>query len=422
MRRLVRFGYQAFLVGGGVRDLLLGKKPKDFDVGTNASPEEVSALFRNSRVIGRRFRLNHIYFRGNKIIEVSTFRRSSVDDAEAEDNLPEFDNLHGDAQTDAFRRDLTINGLFYDLRSFSVIDYVGGIQDLENGVIRIIGDPKTRFEEDPVRMIRAVRHAARADFKIARTTHKQICDNADLLAGASNVRVYEEFLKDLRDGSSWVAMQLLYETGLLTHLFPTIHQAIEEDRKAVWQHLDLSLRTLDKYSPSAKEEISAAVLFLVLLIGNLPEEVLEDIEDDDESMLKYWEAEDPVEEDLGSEKLIAKLSARLSDVSPPGKLRGRPRKGKLRFSIDVAFGDLTVPRREKEKMEQLLFARYLMLIDDSGENSDLEKRNYFNEAILLLQCTSYSSEQRKAFRLWKRRADEIEKKKKAKSKRRKIDA
>jgi hypothetical protein len=168
MYRLVRHGYKAYLVGGSVRDLLLGRIPKDFDVATDARPAEIRRLFRNCRVIGRRFRIVHVFFRGNKIIEVSTFRRNPEDggqqDGETEDLARKGDNAFGEPHEDAFRRDFTINGLFYDISTFSILDYVGGIDDLRIGVIRTIGDPDERFREDPVRMLRAVRHAARTGF------------------------------------------------------------------------------------------------------------------------------------------------------------------------------------------------------------------------------------------------------------------
>ncbi|MCB0309961.1 MAG: polynucleotide adenylyltransferase PcnB, partial [Bdellovibrionales bacterium] len=169
MYRLLRHNYEAFLVGGGVRDLLLEKEPKDFDISTDATPNQIRSLFRNCRIIGRRFKLAHIYFRGGKIIEVSTFRDESAPiDVQDDEELRRYgrdvkrDNRYGTAETDAFRRDITINGLFYDLSNFSVIDYVGGMSDLRAKIIRVIGNPDERFQEDPVRMLRVIRHAARA--------------------------------------------------------------------------------------------------------------------------------------------------------------------------------------------------------------------------------------------------------------------
>lgn len=228
MYRLVRHGYKAYLVGGGVRDLLLGKKPKDFDIATDATPRKIKNLFRNCRVIGRRFKLAHIYFRNQKIIEVSTFRDVSTtpsqDSPETHETIETnaHDNTYGTPATDAHRRDLTINALFYELSTFSIIDYVGGMQDLQSKTIRIIGDPEVRFQEDPVRMLRAVRHAARAGFEIEKQSYKAITKHHELLTTASQVRVYEEFKRDLSGGAALPTLRLLKQTGLLEHLLPEL--------------------------------------------------------------------------------------------------------------------------------------------------------------------------------------------------------
>ncbi len=166
--RLNKAGYEAYLVGGGVRDLLLGREPKDFDVATDASPEEVRKLFRNCRLIGRRFRLAHVHF-GREIIEVATFRAAhepESDGAVSENGMLLRDNVYGTLEEDAWRRDFTVNALYYNIRDFSVVDYTGGMADLQAGRLRIIGDPHERFREDPVRMLRAVRFAAKLGFRI----------------------------------------------------------------------------------------------------------------------------------------------------------------------------------------------------------------------------------------------------------------
>jgi len=201
MVRLSRYGYQAYLVGGSVRDLLLSKKPKDFDVGTDAHPGQIKKLFRNCRIVGRRFRIVHVFFRGNKIIEVSTFRRSPqsspADHAHDTPSLKKGDNTFGLPHEDAQRRDLTINGLFYDISTFSILDYVGGIKDLKKGVIRTLGNPDVRFTEDPVRMLRAVRYAVRTGFDIAPETYDAILRKAPALKEINLSRLQEEFSKDL---------------------------------------------------------------------------------------------------------------------------------------------------------------------------------------------------------------------------------
>lgn len=223
MYRLIHAGYKAYLVGGGVRDLLLGKPPKDFDIGTDATPRRIKTLFRNSRIIGRRFKLVHIYFRGNKIIEVSTFRDES--EGEVTEVLgKQTDNVYGDESTDAQRRDLTINGLFYDLSTFSVIDYAGGMQDLRDGIIRVIGDPDLRFKQDPVRLMRVVRHAARNNFAIEPNTWESLLRNRDLIVKSSQVRVYEELRKDLVSGHFLDILKLLVKSGLIDYLLPVVSE------------------------------------------------------------------------------------------------------------------------------------------------------------------------------------------------------
>jgi poly(A) polymerase len=226
MYRLIHYGFKAFLVGGGVRDLLLNKKPKDFDIATDATPRRVKAIFSNSRIIGRRFKLVHVFFRGSKIIEVATFRDASVDEtAEGEssdDRKSIGDNRYGTEATDALRRDLTINGLFYDLSTFSIIDYVGGVRDLHAGIVRIIGDPDVRFAEDPVRLVRVVRHAARSGFQIDPACRESILRNHHLITTSSTMRVYEELKKDLVCGHFCTILQLLHAHQLLQHLLPEI--------------------------------------------------------------------------------------------------------------------------------------------------------------------------------------------------------
>jgi poly(A) polymerase len=221
--RLKSRGFRAYLVGGGVRDLLLGRRPKDFDVATDAHPQQVKRLFRNCFIIGRRFRLCHVRF-GRKVVEVSTFRRQ----AEAQDGDPLIrrDNTFGTPEEDAFRRDFTVNALFYDIGSFSVIDYVGGLADLEQRLIRTIGDPATRFREDPVRMLRAVALAARLGFTIHRDTLEAIRFLRGEIVKSSPARMLEEFYKILRQGAARRSFELLHELGLLAYLLPEAEAVI----------------------------------------------------------------------------------------------------------------------------------------------------------------------------------------------------
>lgn len=228
--RLKDNGYIAYLVGGGVRDILIGKRPKDFDIGTNATPEEIKKLFPYSRIIGRRFRLVHVYFKGGKAIEVSTFRRMAEYDAtQSQNGEDEGDNIFGTPQEDALRRDLTINGLFYNIADFSIIDYVGGMADLKAGIIRTIGDPEVRFLKDPVRMLRAIRHAARTGFTIEKNTWNAILMHKDMIHLCAIPRVRDEWLKDLRSGASQKWIELMFESGLFASTFPGYFMKIEND-------------------------------------------------------------------------------------------------------------------------------------------------------------------------------------------------
>jgi poly(A) polymerase len=217
--RLANAGYAAYLVGGSVRDLMVGRAPKDFDVATSAHPQQVRELFRNSRLIGRRFRLVHVFF-GPQNIEVATFRRRSEDCADAADPMIRHDNTFGTPEEDAFRRDFTVNALFYDPRTFEVIDYVGGVADLQARLIRTVGDPEVRIREDPVRMIRAVRFAVKMDFEIEDATRIAIERNSTDLAKASIPRVVEEIFRTLSVPGAARALLLMERLGLLEVLLP----------------------------------------------------------------------------------------------------------------------------------------------------------------------------------------------------------
>ncbi|MBV4412550.1 MULTISPECIES: polynucleotide adenylyltransferase PcnB [Tenebrionibacter/Tenebrionicola group] len=225
--RLNKAGYEAYLVGGGVRDLLLGKKPKDFDVTTNATPDQVRKLFRNCRLVGRRFRLAHIMF-GPEIIEVATFRGHHEEQADrqlsqrGQNGMLLRDNIFGSIEEDAQRRDFTINSLYYSAADFTVRDYTGGLNDLHNGVIRLIGDPETRYREDPVRMLRAVRFAAKLGMSICPATGEPIARLATLINDVPPARLFEESLKLLQAGYGYETWRRLSEYNLLQPLFPVI--------------------------------------------------------------------------------------------------------------------------------------------------------------------------------------------------------
>ncbi len=219
--RLAGAGFDAYLVGGGVRDLMLSRKPKDFDVATSAHPQQVRDLFRNSRLIGRRFRLVHVFF-GRQNVEVATFRRQAEAVADTEDPLIRLDNTFGTPEEDAFRRDFTVNALFYSPQTFHVIDFPGGVDDLEARLIRTIGDPELRMREDPVRMMRAVRFAAKLGFEIEPATRFAIERHRADLAKASVPRLVEETYKTLGQPEAAHALVLMEELGLLEYVIPIL--------------------------------------------------------------------------------------------------------------------------------------------------------------------------------------------------------
>jgi poly(A) polymerase len=227
--RLSGAGYKAYLVGGSVRDLLLQRTPKDFDIGTDAHPSALRRLFRNCRLIGRRFRLAHILFADGKVVEVATFRRRPEPaDPKAPELLMTSDNTFGTAREDALRRDFTINGLFYNIADFSVIDYVGGLEDLEAGLIRTIGEPDIRFREDPVRMLRAVEFASRLGFAITPDAYEAILNHRKEIVKSAPPRVTEELAQSLKGGHALTTFLLLRELGLLDALLPELAEVLRE--------------------------------------------------------------------------------------------------------------------------------------------------------------------------------------------------
>jgi poly(A) polymerase len=249
MRRLGEAGFSSYLVGGAVRDLYLGKTPKDFDIGTDAKPGQIRRLFKNSRTIGRRFRLVQVFFRNDKIIEVSTLRSLSEHDLDGPEQVLAPNNTYGTLAEDAQRRDLSINGLFYEIDQQTIIDYVGGVADLENGVIRMVGDPEKRILRDPVRMMRAIRHAARNSFTIEPASRRAIHRHADKLSLCPASRLRDELLKDLAGGSSAPWFELAVESGLFVELVPVYRAHLNSqsiDRKDHYRQIHQLLQALDR--------------------------------------------------------------------------------------------------------------------------------------------------------------------------------
>ncbi len=262
MRRLQEAGHTAYLVGGGVRDLFLGKKPKDYDISTDARPGQLRKIFRNSRTIGRRFRLVQVFFPGNKIIEVSTFRCRSEYDLEGKDVVLAANNTYGDERDDAFRRDLTINGLFYEIKNQTIIDYVGGVQDLKDKVVRIIGDAQRRITRDPVRMLRAVRHASRSGFHIEEKTWEAITGNCESLSVCPVSRIRDEFFKDLRSGASSLWLKIAVDSGLFGVLMPCYNKILAP---AMVDSLQANLAVIDRLGGKGVAFDDDILLSLLLL-------------------------------------------------------------------------------------------------------------------------------------------------------------
>ncbi len=258
-------GFRACLVGGGVRDLLLGREPKDFDVTTDATPEQVRKLFRSARIIGRRFRIVHVRF-GREIVEVATFRANDPDAVNTDaDGRIISDNVYGTIETDALRRDFTVNALYYDHADGSVLDFAGGMADLEAGRLRLIGDPDVRFREDPVRMLRAVRFAAKLGFVIEPAVQEAIFRQAPMLEGIAPARLFEEVLKMFHAGYAVETFEQLRHYGLFRYLFPMTDALLEEEEQG-FPHM-FAIRALENTDRriNAGKPVTPAFLFAVLL-------------------------------------------------------------------------------------------------------------------------------------------------------------
>jgi poly(A) polymerase len=320
VRRLTRHGFQAYLVGGGVRDLLLDRRPKDFDIATDARPEDVRRLFRNSRIIGRRFRLVHVLFGGGKVIEVATFRRSPIIDADALDASPgdvdlliRSDNAFGEAHEDALRRDFTINALFYDLDAGQILDWVGGMADIERRVVRTIGEPETRFREDPVRILRAIKFAARLDLGIDPDVYDAMVFTRASLARAARPRLFEEILRLLRGGGAHRSIWLAWELGILSVLLPELATFLDDDEgdgpaSRVWRLLaEVDRRTIERGVP-----FDDIVLSTLLLL----EPMREACEGERDRIAAAYAFLDPVIARLAMSRRVADSVRRIVSILP----------------------------------------------------------------------------------------------------------
>ncbi len=262
IKKLQKKGYTTYLVGGCVRDLLVGLTPKDYDIGTTATPEEIIEIFPRSQIIGRRFPIVHVYLNKNKYVEITTFRGREELDNKIKDN-------YGTPEEDAFRRDLTINALFYDINNQQIIDYVGGLKDLKKGIVRVIGEPSKRFEKDPIRMLRAIRHASRLGFNIEPETWEAILKNKSLIKKVPWERLRDEILKDI--AGFWVHswFVLLKESGLLYEIYP-FYKKLFKNSKFNEILLFKTLKFLEKENKLTLEQRVILFTFAFLPLINRP--------------------------------------------------------------------------------------------------------------------------------------------------------
>lgn len=331
VRRLTRGGHEAYLVGGCVRDLLVGVRPKDFDVATSARPEEVRALFRNSRIIGRRFRLVHVLFPGSHVIETATFRRNPTPSALGgeDDLLIRSDNVFGQAHEDAQRRDFTINGLFYDVDAKEVLDWVGGMEHIRSRELHTIGDPVVRFQEDPVRMLRAVKFAARLDFGIAPAVYEAAVQCRGALAMAARPRLSEEVLRLMRGGAAHRSIWLLWEMGMLDLLIPELSVFLADcpSDAIVWGMLG----RVDEATRVRGAPLDDIVLWCALLL----EPILEACNDAPDPMRAAHDFLEPIVERLNLPRRASDAVRRIVAILP--KLdQGRAQRFKKNALFPVA--------------------------------------------------------------------------------------
>lgn len=291
--RLNDAGYHAFLVGGGVRDLLLGDTPKDFDISTNATPEQIKQLFRNAMIIGRRFKIIHLRF-GREIIEVTTFRAhhapenefdekmtnrsiKGLDSAHSSAGMILRDNVYGDINDDALRRDFTANALYYTIDGFRIIDFANGLQDIENRLLRMIGDPATRYREDPVRLLRAVRFAAKLGFDIEKKTRAPMNELAPLLESISPARIFDETLKLLTGGQAEKTFDLLRQFKIGDVLFPATMACTKDPETPEAKLLTLAMRNTDRRLAQGKT-VTPAFLYAAILWAPLQQQLQKNLD------------------------------------------------------------------------------------------------------------------------------------------------
>jgi poly(A) polymerase len=362
VRRLERAGHQAYLVGGCVRDLLLDGTPKDFDVATSARPEDVRTIFRNCRIIGRRFRLAHVLFAGGKVIEVATFRRNPVTEVpeeevagEAEtDILIRSDNVFGDAHEDAIRRDFTINALFYDVDRRQILDWCGGMEDIKRRRIHTIGDPIIRFREDPVRILRAVKFAARLDLGIEPDVYDAMVSCRELLARAARPRIFEEILRLLRGGAAHRSMWLLWETGAMAILLPELSAFVDDDEATAGggARFWAKMSAIDTKTKAHGRPLDDIVLWTSLLQEPI-EEACTGARDRIDAMVEFLE---PIVERIAMPRRIADGLRRIVAVQPrlaAGKVGRLARNEMLGPALEVLELDWIARGKDLAPLEKM---------------------------------------------------------------------
>lgn len=365
--RLNKSGYEAYLVGGGVRDLLLGNKPKDFDITTNATPDQVYKLFRNCRLVGRRFRLAHIMF-GPEIIEVATFRGHHAQNLSSDKNSSQQaqngmllrDNIFGSIEEDAQRRDFTINSLYYSVADFTLRDYVGGMNDLQQGIIRLIGSPETRYREDPVRMLRAVRFAAKLDMTLSEETAEPIPRLASLLSEIPAARLFEEALKLLQAGYGYPTYLKLCEYQLFQPLFPLIARHFTPDQDTPMERILIQVLKNTDHRLQTGLRVNPAFLFAAMLWYPLLEHAQKLAQ---ESGLAYYDAfalamNDILDEEYRSLAIPKRITSLIRDIWQL-QLRLSRRQGKRAHKLMEhpkfrAAYDLLLLRAEVENNPEML--------------------------------------------------------------------
>ncbi|MCE9499073.1 MAG: polynucleotide adenylyltransferase PcnB [Leptospira sp.] len=360
IHRLNKFGYKAYLVGGGVRDILLGRKPKDFDVVTSATPNQIKGVFNNCRIIGKRFKIVHVLFKGN-VIEVSTFR--SLPEYKLgkpksdQDYLIKRDNKYGSAKEDAARRDFSINALYYDPRNDSIIDFVGGFEDIKNKILRAIGDPEISFKEDPVRMLRAVKFSVIHGLDIDRKTKQAIKAHRTEITKASTSRMLEEYNKIFRTWKTSIIFQGLAENHLLEVLFKEVADNLK--KKSEWKEdfLETSVGkrlVIADRMLSEREELTS-VIFFAILFSDLVSDAL----------------------DNENQNIVQSI----------------------RNSIEPICKRLEIPKRDKDRLLKIFAsqARFLKTEDENAvQNEFFRKKDFFYEAFMIFKINAIANNDEKS--------------------------